>query len=575
MKQTSSLTTLAALCCCAFLALSCGNDSPSGGRDAVEAPSPSQVSAANQNKTQASSMTRRKTSEWLRKGDAFAAAGKYGEAVVAYKEALLLSPNNAAAQHGSRLKIIAPEAVKRAKTLLDNARASGRLQRLRNAHALLLKAQQLDPNNVEISQDIAYALVHLRRFSEARTKCEILMGQHPEQSRAYLYAAEAAYLQGDFKGCITYLRQAEPIMEQAENDPTLSPHRIWHMHSLAAQKAHLIPEAIEKMRRCVDAVPNNWEYQYSLGGIYLDDGQFVLALQGYTKALKIQPNHAMTHYYIARAYHKKGEIDTAIKAYERSIELNHSQWMADVFLARAYESKGDRKSLLRAASYLDSALSKNEVSHEALFTLSGVWRKLNDPEQAERWLDQFNRVDGIAKAQEEKLRAFRQRLRADPTDIDAHLSCIEVFVEFSHLHDAFEEAQKLLIKDPKHPEGLWHIGNLLQTQKKYKEAGFEAEKLIAVRPDDARGFTLAAFCALQLNDITNAERHARRAFELAPQDFGAMDVLVSTLQRIDPEHPQLPLLLPTYRKMQAAMNERIRANKKELDQRTKKLLRGK
>ena len=54
-----------------------------------------------------------------------------------------------------------------------------------------------------------------------------------------------------------------------------------------------------------------------------------------------------------------------------------------------------------------------------------------------------------------------------------------------------------------------------------------------------------------------------------------MDVLVTTLQRLDPEHPQLPLLLPTYQKMKAAMEQQMRANKKAADQRTRGLLQGK
>lgn len=571
MTRLSHALSLLVLCCSFITVPGCGDGKEpeprtggSGGNESVQQDQPA-----------LSGVNRRKTSELIRRADDLADEGKYAEAVAVYKDALKLSPSSAAAKQGSQLKLVDPKDAAQAKKLLSAARASGRMKRLPNAYRILLEARKLDPNNIEISQDVAYALMQIRRPSDARKLCEELIVQRPEKVRAYLYAAEAAYRQGDFIGCIDYLRQVEPLMETAVKDPALLPHRIWHMHGMAAQKAHLIPEAVSALRKCVDAVPESWEYRYALGGIYLDDGQFDLSLQSLTAALKLQPNHAMTHYYIARAHHRKGDLDVAIESYKQSLRLDKNTWMADVYTARAYETLGGRDNLLKAVSYLDSALAKNEVSHEALFTMSGVWRKLNDPKQAEAWLNRFNRVDGLAKAQEEKLRGFRQALREDPHDADARLACINVFVSFSHLIDAIEETQQLLISHPDHPEGLWHMGNLLQTQKNYLEAGFEADNLIRVAPEDARGYTLAAYCALQLGKLDAAEKHARTAYDLAPLDYGAVDVLVSTLHRIDPEHPHLPLLMPTYEKMKAKAEAEMRATQEAARRRVEDLLRGK
>ncbi|MFT7616468.1 MAG: tetratricopeptide (TPR) repeat protein, partial [Planctomycetota bacterium] len=326
--------------------------------------------------------------------------------------------------------------------------------------------------------------------------------------------------------------------------------------------------AIDVLNRAAKREPMKPRYRDALAAAHLEAGHFDHALSELKELERLAPSTKLLHYRQGKALERMGKKPEAVAEYREALRRDKSAWQVAVDCARAYEAMGDKNNLLLSLTFLDHALKFNPRSHEALFTQQAVYRKLGNRDESKRVNALYQNLIDFKHQREEELRAFKTRTDEDPRDFEAWLGTIKIRSRFNAVEDVLRDVFKMLNVEPNHPDGLWHLINLLLVQKKNLDAYFQACKLMDTNPEDSRGTSMAATALFRLNRAPEATKMARDAFAVNPRDGAALEILVLALQKLDPKGKELASLLPMYQRMKAeeeALIEQMQAQEDQLN----------
>lgn len=113
---------------------------------------------------------------------------------------------------------------------------------------------------------------------------------------------------------------------------------------------------------------------YNLGNLYLDDGNFELALMHFQRSVEKEPKFALGYRGLARAYLAQGEIETAEINYEHAVELDANDAESLFNLAQINERRGDvqkARELYRKVIEADRFSDFGEAALKNLESLTG------------------------------------------------------------------------------------------------------------------------------------------------------------------------------------------------------------
>jgi protein O-GlcNAc transferase len=254
----------------------------------------------------------------VRQGLALQRQGRLDEAGQAYRRALAVAPNMAAAHH--LLGLVEHQ--------------HGRHE---EAHESMARAVRLVPDNADYLGDLGLVLKHLRRFGEAESALVAARRLRPGDARI--------------------------------------------LNNLAAVHLGLNrPEAAaECLRAAIAGEPRNAAMHNNLGNVLNMLGQTGDAVASFRQALALDPGYVEAHSNLGHALAGAGKLDEAIGEYRAALQLQPDAVGARFNLAVALSKKGE---LAEAMEAFRTALALNPRSIEALSGFGEVLHRMGRTEEA-------------------------------------------------------------------------------------------------------------------------------------------------------------------------------------------------
>jgi serine/threonine protein kinase/tetratricopeptide (TPR) repeat protein len=215
---------------------------------------------------------------------------------------------------------------------------------------------------------------------------------------------------------------------------------------------------------------------------------------------------ALEYYLQGRGYLQRYEnaanVDAAITLFERSLALDPDYGLAHAAVAEAAWRKYD---LTKDAAWVERARVSGANALRLSPTLAQVRVTLG--------------MIAIGTGRyEEAVTELQAALTSDPSNIDAYR---ELGRAFDALNDP-RQAEKTLLAAVERRPGDWAVYNVLGgfyvRQRRYPEAAAQFERVVALTPDNARGYSNLGSTYAQMADWARAFPALEKATVLAPSD---------------------------------------------------------
>jgi tetratricopeptide (TPR) repeat protein len=165
----------------------------------------------------------------------------------------------------------------------------------------LKKANQLDPNNIHYTSQIAFLLFEKAEFEEAVTYFEQLVAAEPRHSEWQYGYAQALIYSKDYIKAIAVLEVIEDLMGII---PDLSMIKI-DLYRETKQDERVEPELL----KIKHAFPNNLEILKTVIGYYENEGNEVKAIELLQELVEKEPENGIAHFILAKKYFEEKEIE--------------------------------------------------------------------------------------------------------------------------------------------------------------------------------------------------------------------------------------------------------------------------
>lgn len=210
--------------------------------------------------------------------------------------------------------------------LADSLYKNGNIE---EAVTQLREAVRIKPDdNYESYLSLAQLLKDTGRWDEAVTQFRLAIKQNPSCSSAYFGIAQIADARGEFQ-------EAEPNYEmalklalaksQSIRNHFVDTNQLDEIYTAFAQlqaRQGKLDIAEQQLLQAVRYNPRNSRAQYSLGIIYVAQGQYPQAIDALTKSVAIAPDSAGTHMQLARCYAALGKREQAAKHVEEALRID-------------------------------------------------------------------------------------------------------------------------------------------------------------------------------------------------------------------------------------------------------------
>jgi putative PEP-CTERM system TPR-repeat lipoprotein len=232
---------------------------------------------------------------------------------------------------------------------------------------------------------------------------------------------------------------------------------------------------------------------------------------------------------LAVAYEAMGSQDKAVAAMNAALQAVPDYAPAMTFQIRLTARAGD----LTAALQMAEDLLKREAK------LAEVWRLKGDillaasrsgkvlavGTSAAATVPAAASVAAAAAATTAAVAAYRQALLLEPSDVAAHASLMNYWMEAGEVAAATEHLPALKKVLPKHPQTIYFDALLTFMGKDYKAARELAQQLLKVAPDNALALQLAGAVEFELKSHVQAEEWLAKSLKIAPNLSAARRLL--------------------------------------------------
>lgn len=226
---------------------------------------------------------------------------------------------------------------------------------------------------------------------------------------------------------------------------------------------------------------------------------------------------------LAVAYEAMGSHDKAVAAMDAALKAVPDYVPAMIFQIRLKAREGDLATALQMAE----DLLKREAK------LAEVWRLKGDillaARRSGKALDvsasTASAVPATATATATAVAAYRQALLLEPSDVAAHASLMNYWIEAGEVAAATEHLPALKKVLPKHPQTLYFDALLTFMGKDYKGARELTQQLLKVAPENALALQLAGAVEFELKSYVQAEEWLAKSLKIAPNLSAARRLL--------------------------------------------------
>lgn len=429
--------------------------------------------------------------------------GKYSEAVIEFKNAVALDPNNTDALYQLGLAYL----------------KLGGSYGLQNGYKTFSNLALKSPDNITVQLKLGEILLIRNDIEAAETRADFVLAKQPKNAEAHLLRARIG-------GRKRQLDTAKKAYKQViDLDKNILP----AYHELAAilivEKK--IQEAEDLLHLAILQSPKVQNSYFVLAHFYQMMGKTKDEEAQYKKAIEIAPKNKAGYFLLARYYlrQKNGaeaenalktasgidkkddepflilgdfylgqnKTDSAEKAYlaAKSALPKSGKWGKR--LAALYLSQSKNK---QAAAEIDSLLQRNESDNDAMF-LKGHLLLLDKKHLLA--IDQFNKVLivnpaypqahyylGLAYANTadsvQAKTAFLNAVKDAPNDVRAHLALATLYMQERSYDLVIPEAQQVLKWDPRNVAAATLLADVALIQKQVSQAEELSQKILMLSP---------------------------------------------------------------------------------------------
>lgn len=438
-------------------------------------------------------------------GNALLDDGKVDEAIVHFKEARRIKPEDAKAafnlgnaliQQGHltegindlseavQLKPDYAEAhINLGSVLLKSSRVSEAIEHLQ-------KALQMEPDQAVAWNDLGYAQLQQGAVDAAATCFQKAMQIDPSQPTTQNNLGNVLMQKGQADQAIPYYRKAlqlKPVYSEAE----------YNLGTALAQKNNL-DEAIAHFARALQLKPDYASAAYNIGVARFHQDRVSEAADFFQRALKINPNYAEAHYNLGNAFVRLGKIDEAIVQFRKALEIEPHQVATRNNLGFILLQNGN---VDEAVEQFKTVLQTAPENVEARFNLGNAFLKKGKVEEA---TDQFEKA-----------------LEREPDFAEAHYGLGTALLQKRRETEALAQFQQAVRLKPDYSEALndlaWELATAPQSSardgNKAVELALKAEQLTGSNDLDVIDTVAAAYA--EAHRFADAVQAAKRAIGFA------------------------------------------------------------
>jgi tetratricopeptide (TPR) repeat protein len=433
-----------------------------------------------------------KLAEHMARGDAYLEEAKYPEAIIEYKSALQIDPNQASAHWGL-------------------ARAHQKNQQPREGFWELRETVRLDPSNLEARLQFGQFSVLAGEFDEALKQADEVIAMDPSRVRAYTLRAQTLEAMKKLEKARTAYQKALEIAPGTE-DEAFAVNLLANFHDRRGEREQAGP----LYRRLTQVRPDFASYRSLAGFLVQGRDADAEAEEAYQKALEVAEadERALAYGSLAGFYFTHDRFDESVKTLETGIEELEENLDLIYLLARFYNMTGQHD---KADALVEQATQEKPDDPRPYLILSTYHGRRGRLEQS--------------------LAAAEKALELDPENEEARLRKAELLVDIgfrerdgTRIGEGRGLVEAILQKNPSQPTALVVKAKIEIADGQPRDAVTALHSALDSRPDWAQAhFLLGSALALQ-GDRTASRTELARALELDAGLLEARKVLAQVHQ---------------------------------------------
>lgn len=209
----------------------------------------------------------------------------------------------------------------------------------------------------------AFSLHNEGKLSNAKDLYMEILNDEPENSEVWDLLGVLHFQTKDFLEAELCIKKAIKIKPE-----------VYYFENLA--KIYLekgdFPLAISFYEELTQSFPHNYEYWFNLALAYKNNQEFEKSKQAYYKVLELNPNSAETYFNLAYFCFNENNPQGAIDCYKKTLELNPKDFEAQYFLGLAYMQVKNYKEGLK---YYEARLCKRSSIVSQLKTYPNLMKE--------------------------------------------------------------------------------------------------------------------------------------------------------------------------------------------------------
>ncbi|MBF0195554.1 MAG: tetratricopeptide repeat protein [Magnetococcales bacterium] len=299
----------------------------------------------------------------------------------------------------------AQEAVKKAQILLEKGVAYHQLNRIDEAIVYYKKALEIQPNQPFALNNMGFALSNKGRLDEALAYCKKAIIIRPEFAEAYNNIGNIYSSLGRLDDGVNNLQKAirlNPSFAEAHNNYgniklkqdkldeaviayqnaiAINPGYVMAYNNLgnAIKKQDKIDEAIACYQKAISIEPNFHDSHYNLGVILHEQDKNAEAILCLQNAISLKPDFVAAHCNLGGVFHEQNKLDEAVICFNNAIAIDPNYAMAYSNLGNTLK---EQAKLDESIINCQKAISINPNYAEAHHNLGNTLLVLGKPDDA-------------------------------------------------------------------------------------------------------------------------------------------------------------------------------------------------
>jgi tetratricopeptide (TPR) repeat protein len=402
--------------------------------------------------------------------------------------------------------------------------------KLPQAFALLQKAKELEPDNLDVRQKLgAFHLVG-RKFEEARKEAEFIIAKQPSNEEALILLSNATATRQEIEEAF---KRLENLRSQSENKAGFH---------LALGTLHFrtngLTQAEAAFRKALALNPKSGGAHIALGHLAFLQNDRPQAEQFFAKAASLAAPRSPDGMQIVDFKIRTGDLEAAKKLLEGVLDrakdyLPARARLADIaFAEKKYEE---------CEALIKQVLSRDEANFDA-HMLSGRVKMVQG--KATEAITQFERLNTVyprvpqthfqlgvayllAQDQAKAVTSLQQSLALNPGFTEASLLLAELNIRRGDPGSAISAMNQLISQRRGYPQANLVLANAYRARNNLPEAAAIYQKLTEAMPKNAQMPLMLGQVLRQQNKNLEARQAFERARQLGPDSFAPVEQLVS------------------------------------------------